>query len=142
MTLVTLKQRADFIRLRNNSFKRVMPAFVLQAGPRHGSQQTKLAHKTSTKDQKRQTRKCNEIKIGPRFGFTASKKIGNAVKRNRARRRLKEAIRIISKEKQEARLNQNWDYVVIARQKVLEQNFADLIKDLRLAFLKVHGNKG
>lgn len=47
-----------------------------------------------------------------RIGITTSKKIGNAVKRNRARRIIKEAYRL-----SEPELKQGYDYVFVARGK-------------------------
>ncbi len=69
-----------------------------------------------------------------RFGFTASKTIGNAVARNRARRRLKEAVRLIAP----GHARQDYDYVLIARAGTLQRHFTDLTRDLERALHKVH----
>lgn len=72
---------------------------------------------------------------GIRVGFTCSKKVGNAVARNRAKRRLREAARVVLPE-----LGQNgWDYVLIGRFEETDQRpFNDLQNDLRYALRKLH----
>lgn len=68
-----------------------------------------------------------------RVGFTATRKIGNAVMRNRARRRLKAAAaQILPREAAPGH-----DLVVIARQETLSRPFPLLIEDLRRALGKV-----
>ena len=69
-----------------------------------------------------------------RFGFTASKALGGAVLRNRARRRLKEAVRLAAP----ANAMEGYDYVLIAREGTVQRPFTALIKDLERAFAKVH----
>ena len=56
-----------------------------------------------------------------RVGITTGKKLGHAVVRNRARRRLREAYRL-----QEDRFLPGWDIVVVARHRCMEAPFADL----------------
>lgn len=72
---------------------------------------------------------------GPRAGFTVTKKVGNAVIRNRARRRLKEAAREILPLHAKA----GYDYVLVGRLSTLTRNWPDLLDDLRIALTKVHG---
>jgi len=69
-----------------------------------------------------------------RFGFTASKTLGNAVARNRARRRLKEAVRLIGPE----HAKEGYDYVLIARAGTVQRRFTEITKDLERALTKVH----
>ena len=69
-----------------------------------------------------------------RFGFTASKTLGGAVTRNRARRRLKEAVRLTGP----SHAMEGYDYVLIAREGTVQRPFTALIKDLERAFAKVH----
>ena len=71
---------------------------------------------------------------GARFGFTATKRLGSAVRRNRARRRLKEAVRLIGPDCAQP----GYDYVVIARRGTLTQAFSDIVKELETALRKVH----
>lgn len=69
-----------------------------------------------------------------RFGFTATKKLGNAVVRNRIRRRLREAVRLVAPEQARA----GCDYVLIAREAAATRPFAALEKDLVAAFAALH----
>ena len=68
-----------------------------------------------------------------RVGFTASKKVGNAVARNRARRRLREVARQVLP----AAAPAGWDLVLIGRRSTLTRPFAALKKDLETAVRKL-----
>ena len=70
-----------------------------------------------------------------RVGFTASKKIGNAVLRNRAKRRLRALVREVLP----PLANPGWDYVLVARpEATVTRDFAALRDDLRAALASVH----
>jgi ribonuclease P protein component len=73
---------------------------------------------------------------GPvRVGFTCSKKVGNAVARNRAKRRLREVARLILADHGQ----QGWDYVLIGRPEVTAaRDFNALQDDLRAALGRIH----
>ena len=62
----------------------------------------------------------------PRIGFTVTKKHGNAVERNRMRRRLKEAVRLHAG----FAMQPGHDYVVVARRDVLFAPFERLADEL------------
>lgn len=123
MRLETLKRRSEFDRLRRGR-KWVAKGFILQAAPR----------------------KNDLAGDSPRFGFVMSsralknKRAGSAAKRpgavlrNRARRRLKEAVRLLSA----SYARPGYDYVIIGRGEALHQRFADLLEDLQQAFNKVN----
>ncbi len=69
---------------------------------------------------------------GPaRFGFTATKKIGGAVQRNRAKRRLREAIRVLAPHHAHA----GTDYVLIARRDTADLEWARLLDDVKSALI-------
>ncbi len=67
-----------------------------------------------------------------RVGFTVTKKIGNAVIRNRTRRRLKEAARLVLDEHPLSGV----DLVLIGRAATRGRDFADLQSDLRRALVR------
>ena len=70
-----------------------------------------------------------------RVGFTCSKKVGNAVARNRAKRRLREIARAILP--LEGR--PGWDYVLIGRaNETAARPMEDMLKDLSRALRKIH----
>ena len=68
-----------------------------------------------------------------RLGFTASKKVGGAVIRNRARRRLKAAAAAIMPTQADPDL----DYVLIARPETVTRPYAQLLTDLDQALRKL-----
>jgi ribonuclease P protein component len=75
---------------------------------------------------------------GPRFGFTITKKLGNAVTRNRIRRRLKAAIAQLAP----LQAQPGFDYVVVARHAAFDRPYPDIIADLHKAFAILHGGGG
>lgn len=62
----------------------------------------------------------------PEVGFVATRRVGNAVRRNRAKRRLREAAARV-------RLRPNTAYVVVATPEVLEADFGTLVRWLEEA---------
>ncbi len=67
-----------------------------------------------------------------RLGFTVTKKVGNAVVRNRTKRRLREAARLVLRERQVV----GADLVLIGRDKTRARPFALLLEDLRQALAR------
>ena len=74
----------------------------------------------------------------PRIGFTVTRKLGNAVVRNRIKRRLKEAVRVASG----LDLRRGHDYVFIGRAATLGQTFKDLKDDIVTATHRLNEGKG
>jgi ribonuclease P protein component len=106
-----LRQRADFLAAASG-IKSAAAAFVLQARKR-------------TDD-------------GPaRVGFTVSKKVGNAVERNRVRRRLREIVRVAGSN----RIRTGHDYVLIGRRAALRASFARIAEDFEGALRRVHAGR-
>lgn len=103
-----LRQRADFLATATG-VKIPAAAFVLQAKRRS--------------DQ------------GPaRFGFTVSKKVGNAVERNRVRRRLREIVRLTGAD----RVRAGHDYVLVGRRAALALPFERIKQDFDGAIRRAH----
>jgi ribonuclease P protein component len=69
-----------------------------------------------------------------RIGFTASRKIGNAVARNRAKRRMRAAAR----ERLPLSARAGHDYVLVARAGILTRDFQALLGDLMAAMAAAH----
>jgi ribonuclease P protein component len=67
--------------------------------------------------------------VGLRVGFTASRKAGNAVQRNRIRRRLK----VAADQALSGKADLSMDLVIVARHDVLRQSFASLVADITAA---------
>jgi len=108
-----LKTRPEYLYVRNGA-RFVTPSLVLQARRRADGEA--------------------EAPDLARFGFTATKSLGGAVVRNRARRRLKEAVRQAGPLFALA----GYDYVLIAREGTVQRRFAALMNDLERAFARVH----
>ncbi len=102
-----LTRRAEFLRVAAKGRKAPMPGLVLQALKRQDDAPARL-------------------------GFTVTKKVGNAVIRNRTRRRLKEAARLLLREQPVA----GADLVLIGRDATRARDFAALQQDLRRALAK------
>ncbi len=102
-----LKRRAEFLRVAASGRKAATHGLVLQALLRDDA--------------------------GPaRLGFTVTKRVGNAVVRNRTKRRLREAARLLLRE----RPVQGADLVLIGRDTTRGRKFALLMDDLRRALAK------
>ena len=78
-------------------------------------------------------RGCRSENGKTRLGLSVSRKVGNAVARNRARRRLREAVRLAFPD--HARMDR--DYVVIARRAAITRPFDKLQADLEFALRKL-----
>ena len=82
-------------------------------------------------------RQPDETVDGIRVGYTCSKKVGNAVARNRAKRRLRAAARTVLPDHGKA----GWDYVLIGRPDATSSRpFAEVLADLTSALAKIHGD--
>ena len=83
-----------------------------------------------------QARHCEEIPAQQalvRFGLTASKKVGNAVIRNRARRRLRSAmLQLLS-----VHGRPGFDYVAVARTASVTADWRALLDDLTALFVRL-----
>ncbi len=111
-----MKRRRDFLSAARHGRKWAAPGLVLQS----------------------RRRKAGEVSgevsdIDVRVGFTVSRKVGNAVARNRARRRLRAALDTLPA----ARIQTGLDVVVIGRRATLTRRFDALVTDLSQALGKL-----
>ena len=111
LKLMRLKQRADFLAAAAGP-KVAAAGFILQIRERGDA-------------------------APPRFGFTVSKKVGNAVERNRTRRRLREVVRLADALPGQA----GHDYVLIGRRRALALPFGRLQADFTGALKRTHGKR-
>ena len=109
-SLQTLRKRADFLAAARSA-RAPAPAFLLQA------------------------RNRRDADASVRVGFTCSKKVGNAVTRNRAKRRL----RALARDVLPSAARAGWDYVLVGRaEATVSRPMADMREDLSRALSKVH----
>ena len=111
MTVETIRKRADFLDA-NRGIRVARPGFVLLARPNGGR--------------------------GKRFGVTVTKKIGNAVVRNRMKRRFREILRAALP----AQGLDDHDHVLIGREGGVERDFAMLRDELAHALARAAAGKG
>jgi ribonuclease P protein component len=76
----------------------------------------------------------------PRVGFTVSRQVGNAVERNRVRRRLREVVRLAPGTGLCTPLFAGHDYVLIGRRAALKAPFGDMVRELDAALRRLHAS--
>ncbi len=111
VTLSTLTKRADFLAA-NKGLRNARPGFVLLTRPNDGQ--------------------------GMRYGITVTKKIGNAVVRNRMKRRFRELLRAALPEKGLP----DHDHVLIGRAGGIERDFRTMAEELDMALARAHEGRG
>jgi ribonuclease P protein component len=117
-----LKKRSEFLAVAGTNRRYTTPGLVLQA-------------RTLTHVDQPETGVAEACppRTAVRVGFTATKKVGNAVIRNRARRRLRAAVGAVLADM----TARPADLVLVARQGTITRPFTDLKNDLRLALGKL-----
>jgi ribonuclease P protein component len=109
-----LKKRAQFLAVAAGGRKAIASTLVVQGAPANENRQPIAA-------------------VSNRVGFTVTKKAGNAVVRNRIRRRLRAAVA----DNIAHYGTPGWDYVVIGRNTAFDTSYDIIVRDLRYALRKV-----
>ena len=109
-----LKRRAEFLQVAAANRKWVAPGLILQVR-RQPSPDTES-------DDAPRAAPAQAVRVG----FTASRKVGNAVQRNRARRRL----RAVAQQVLDQHAEPGTDFVLIARPATIERDYQALVGDL------------
>ena len=113
VAVTRLKRRREFLRVAGTRRKYVAPGLILQV------------------------RRHDDGFPGDmppfRVGFTVSRKVGNAVQRNRARRRLSAAVERVMP----VHAKEGFDFVVIGRKRTLRRPFTALLADLETALKRL-----
>ena len=110
-----LKSRAQFLRVAGTRRRWAAPGLVLQV----------RRHRPDERD--------DDAVPAVRVGFTASRKVGKAVARNRIRRRL----RVVADRILPAHARPGHDFVVVARRAALTRPFPALLADLETALRRL-----
>lgn len=106
MNILSLKKREDFVNIAKKGNKAVAKGLVLQVIENPTNSEKPL-----------------------NIGFTVTKKVGNAVVRNRVKRRL----RALANKIMQNNADYSYNYVLIGRHATIKRSFADLEKDLKFA---------
>ena len=109
--ITTIRKRADFLAA-NRGLRNARPGFVLLVRPNEG--------------------------LGKRFGVTVTKKIGNAVVRNRMKRRFRELLRAALPDQGLP----DHDHVLIGREGGIERDFATMREELSRALERARQGAG
>ena len=110
-----LRRRRDFLFVQQKGVRQVMTHFILQAAVKPASTASQPAFSFRT-------------------GVTASKKVGNAVARNRAKRRMRALFLKLECDHAPS----GTDYVLVARHSLVQAEWAELLADFSIAAKRIH----
>jgi ribonuclease P protein component len=123
-----LKRRAEFLRVAGAGRKFVAPGLILQVLRRDGANLPFSGASAPPPGGAGEP-----LGDRPRVGYTASRKVGIAVARNRARRRLRAAVAEIMP----GHAAPGHDYVLVARAATLTRPYSALVEDLKMALRRL-----
>ena len=131
-SITTLKKRSEFVRIAKRGKKWVSANLIVQAMQRPFSCcDSHLDHESGSLEENAGSDSRTVIRVG----FTASKKVGNAIFRNRAKRRMRAIVRDLAPKLADP----NLDYVLIARHTTPEVDYQSLESELKIALGKLPG---
>jgi len=117
-----LKRRREFLSVAAARRKWVTPGMIVQFRPTQDGEPVGLSGHPA----------------GPRVGFTVSRRVGNAVVRNRVRRRLRAVVERVMADHAAA----GADYVLIGRAATASRPFPALVEDLETALRRLGAWRG
>lgn len=127
-----LKRRSDFLRVAATRCKWAAPGLILQTAAAAGMPPPAGGAGVP------KGRAASSGNVDLQVGFTCSRKVGNSVERNRAKRRLRaaaaEILPVFAKP--------GFDYVLIGRRETLHRPYAQLLEDLQTALKRVGALRG
>ena len=110
-----LRKRPQFLKVTANGRKWITPGFILQVRPHNREEINIVAYENV------------------RVGYTVSKSVGNAVVRNRVKRRLRSLVSNVLL----PYANYNMDCVLIGRKNAFDRPFEYMVSDMKIAFQKL-----
>ena len=110
-----LRQRRDFLFVQQKGVRQVMTHFILQAAVNSASA-------------------ASQPTFSYRTGVTASKKVGNAVARNRAKRRMRALFSKLECDHAPTGI----DYVLVARHTLVHAAWTELLSEFSIAAKRIH----
>jgi len=116
MKLNTMKNRSQFLELQKTGRRVSAKSVVVEYSP--------IVDK-----------ELNELS---QFGFTVSGKVGSAVYRNKAKRKLKEAVRLLMQTSPKL-FKDDYRYNFIGRFSTIDRDFNDILKDIKYALHQANG---
>lgn len=132
--ITVLKKRSDFLKARNSNIFKPQKYFFLQA---FIERDVEKDVKENTKENAKENLKAIGVgnkEINIKFGLTVSKKVGCAVLRNKAKRRLREAVRpALTKHGKN-----NVNYVFIAKSNLVYCNWQELQEHISRAIESIN----
>ena len=114
MHLISIKKRVDFLAISKSNFRFHSKTSLILAGKTH----EKYLLNPHTKN----------IDNFCRFGLTVSKKVGNAIIRNKTKRRYRQAFLQLHKEQFTCN---HFDYSIIAKKEIVNCSFQNIYDDLK-----------
>jgi|GEM_PF-3179383 len=108
------QKRREFLRIASTGDRLVTPGIVLQRGPRHDNPKNTDANRP------------------PTIGYTASRKVGNAIARNLVKRRMREIARSLLQHY----LPNDRDYVLVGRRAATKRSLQRMAVDIQKALEK------
>lgn len=128
MRILQVKKSADFKKIGNPRNKKTLKFFsktlILLAHPTHENYFHDIASGKMAEEF------C-------RIGYTVSKKVGNAVARNKSKRRLREVFQDLAP----GLIHNHFDYIIIAKKEISGADFKKITSDLKFCLKRIHTPK-